>query len=135
MGSKIKNTFELLKAIIEKNEDELSTQILVEKYLKGINSLEAYSFIEDLKNEGYITILPITGLVGPQSNIRAFYENIKNYDFMDDVNQVNVVNVTIKGYDYYSKLKTEKWRFWIPLMVSIVALASSILGLLFQIII
>lgn len=134
MGCKIKNTFDLLKVIIEKDEDELSTQILIEKYLKGLNGLEAYSFIEDLKNEGYITILPITGQVGPQNNTRTFYEMIKDYDFIDDINQVNVVNVTIKGYDYYSKLKTEKWRFWIPLTVSIIALASSILGLLFQII-
>lgn len=104
MGCKIKNTFDLLKVIIEKDEDELSTQILIEKYLKELNDLEAYSFIEDLKNEGYITILPITGQVGSQNNTRTFYEIIKDYDFIDDINQVNVVNVTIKGYDYYSNI-------------------------------
>lgn len=134
MSKEFRNTFDCLKAIIENNEGTLSTNMLVKKYLKGMDALEAYSLIEDLKNEGYITVLPITGLVGPQNNIRPFYEYIKNYDFMDDIHQMNTVNVTIKGYDYYSKLKTEKWRFWIPLVVSIIALASSILGLLFQII-
>ena len=124
--------YDLLKEIVKKGESGLNMQILVDQYLKGMNILEAYSFIEDLKNEGYIIVLPITGLIGPQTNIRTFYDGVKNYDYMQNINQPNIVKVTTKGYDYYLAKKSEKWRFWIPLIVSIIALITSMMSVFFK---
>lgn len=132
LRGRVSNTYDLLKEIVKKGESGLNTQILVDQYLKGMNILEAYSFIEDLKNEGYIIVLPITGLIGPQTNIRTFYDGVKNYDYMQNINQPNIVKVTTKGYDYYLAKKSEKWRFWIPLIVSIIALITSIISVFFK---
>ena len=134
MRNKISNTYELLRAIIENKESELDTQTLIKKYLNGVKLIEAYSFIEELKNEGYITILPITGMVGSDTNVRQFYNRINHFDFMEDVNRTNIVNVTTKGYDYYSAKESEKWRFRIPLIISGIATIISVVGTVFSIV-
>ena len=130
MRNKNTCTYDLLKEIIKNNECDLDTKTLINKYLNEVDLFEAYSFIEELKNEGYITILPIGGIDGPVDDIRKFYDDLNEYDYMKNINQTNVVHITTKGYDYYSDREIEKWRFWIPLLISIIALITSIVSVI-----